>query len=133
MIVDASVGIKWLVPEEDSAAAAELVGTFDLIVPTLFHCETGNALWKKAARGEILLADVLPHLGDLPSLVRTVDETALIRRAVELASVLAHPVYDCIYLALAESMDDVVVTADRRFLTTIEASEFNKRVKGLDG
>ncbi len=40
LVVDASVGIKWYVPEGHSAKACQVkVGRFDLNVPSLFYVE----------------------------------------------------------------------------------------------
>ncbi len=131
MILDASVGVKWLVPEEHSETAAALVGQTDIFVPTLFHSEVANALWKKARRGEIRLDEIVAHLGEVPLLVTTLDETEALPRALAIAAELDHPVYDCVYLALAEARDDVVLTADLRFLDKIAASPMAARVKEL--
>jgi predicted nucleic acid-binding protein len=37
-------------------------------------------------------------------------------RAMQVARRLHHPVYDCVYLALAEREDATFITADRRLL-----------------
>lgn len=131
MILDASVGVKWLVPEEHSETAAALVGQTDIFVPTLFHSELANALWKKARRGEIRLDEIVAHLGEIPLLVTTLDETEALPRALAIAAQLEHPVYDCVYLALAEARDDILLTADLRLLDKIAASPMRVRVKEL--
>jgi predicted nucleic acid-binding protein len=119
MILDSSVALKWLAPEDGSEAALELLGLSDLFVPTFFHAEIANALWKKARRGEIRLEEVAPYFAQLPELVTTIDETEAMPRALAIARELDHPVYDCIYLALAEARDDLVLTADRRFVQKV--------------
>jgi len=43
----------------------------------------------------------------------------LVRRALVLAHRLKHPVYDCVYLALAQSEGAALVTADERLLARI--------------
>jgi predicted nucleic acid-binding protein len=131
MIIDASIGVKWLVPENDSGKAIELLSESNLIVPTLFHVEVGNALWKKARRKEISLAPVLPFFGALPDLVQTVSEVPFAARAAEMALELGHAIYDCIYLAAAEAMEDALITADERFLKLVGPSPFSQRVRSL--
>ena len=42
-------------------------------------------------------------------------------RAVGIARRLRHPIYDCLYLALAERWDTVFVTADLKFVTLCRA------------
>jgi len=128
LIIDASVGVKWLVPEHNRDAAVELVRRSDLRVPTLFFSEVGNALVKKARRGEIDLAGVAPSFADLPDLVTPVDELHVMPRALALASELRHGIYDCIYLALAETTDDQLVTADEKFISKLVGHKAGKRV-----
>ena|ERR1044072_3427210 len=131
MILDSSVALKWLVPEDRSDEAAALVGQTDLLVPTFFHAEIANALWKKARRGEILLEEIAPHFAQLPHLVTTLDETDAISRALEIAVELDHAVYDCIYLALAEARDDVLLTADLRFSAKVARTGLARYVREL--
>lgn len=132
MIVDASVAVKWLIEEEGSAAAIALLGREDLSAPMLLHSEVANAIWKKARRGEFSddpeLALLPEHLADV---VRTHDETPMIGRALALAMELDHPVYDCVYLALAEALDTDLVTADTRFLRKLSGHRLGDRVKAL--
>jgi predicted nucleic acid-binding protein len=131
MVIDASIGVKWMVPESDSAKAIELLGESNLVVPTLFHVEVGNALWKKARRKEISLKPVLPFFGALPDLVQTVSEVPFASRAAEMAVELGHPIYDCVYLAAAEAMEDELITADERFLKLVGPSPYSQRVRSL--
>ena len=52
-VVDASVAIKWVVAEDDSAQALALRKNSRLIAPDLLVAECANILWKKVQRGEI--------------------------------------------------------------------------------
>jgi len=47
-------------------------------------------------------------------------------RAFALAHELDHPVYDCVYLALAEVEDARLVTADRRLLARLRGSAWQE-------
>ena len=51
IVVDASVVVKWLVPEDQSLRAVSLRERFDFAAPDLIHAEIVNILWKKARRG----------------------------------------------------------------------------------
>jgi predicted nucleic acid-binding protein len=134
MIIDASVAFKWVVEEEGSEAAIALIGSGDLIGPTLIHAEVGNALWKAVRRGELAGdGEISEQLADLARYLRTVDETPLLGRALALGIELGHPVYDCVYLALAEDLDDMLVTADRRFVCAVAGTSHERRVKELIG
>lgn len=120
-VVDASVAVKWVVPEALSDKADELLARDpDLLAPDLLLVEGVNALWKKTLRKEISARE-----GDRA--LRLLTESGidlrpagpLLARALELARRLGHPVYDCVYLALAERERVPVVTADRRLLASV--------------
>jgi predicted nucleic acid-binding protein len=54
IVVDASVALKWLLPEPDSALAERVASSDDpLIAPTLVVAEACNAVWKRLRRGEV--------------------------------------------------------------------------------
>jgi predicted nucleic acid-binding protein len=55
----------------------------------------------------------------------------LAARAFAIASALAHPAFDCFYLALAERHGTRLVTADRRLVTRLAASQWAKLVVAL--
>lgn len=132
MIIDASVAFKLVVEEPGSEAAIAWIGQSELVAPMLIHAEVGNGLWKRVQKKE--LADdgeIAARLSDLARYIRTVDETPLVPRALRLAIDLAYPVYDCIYLALAESLDDTLLTADARFIAAIRGTAHQSRVREL--
>ena len=133
MIIDASIAFKWLFPEERADEAREWISRAELIAPTLLHAEIGNAIWKRVHRGEVAASgiEIAEQLKKLAAIVRTVDETPLLPRAVEMAVELGHPVYDCVYLAVAESLDDELLTADERFVRAVGASELAARMRFL--
>ena len=132
-VVDASVAVKWLVVEEDANIARELAASGqDLHAPRLMASEVANALWRKARVGEmerraagILLASV----PDMP--VRWGADELVSADAVRLALALDHPVYDCIYLALARRIGALVVTADFRFANALAPTEHGESVLTL--
>jgi predicted nucleic acid-binding protein len=118
MVVDASVAVKWVISEPDSGAAVALRGTDTLIAPSLVIAEIGNALWKRVIRGDVDRSDASAALqiavAHFDSIV-SVDQLAA--RAMELAVDLRHPIYDCLYLALAERERVPIVSADARLLS----------------
>lgn len=132
MIIDASVAFKLVVEEPGSEAAIAWLGQTDLAAPTLIHAEVGNGLWKLVRKRELVDdGEIAARLADLARYVRTLDETPLIGRALRLAIDLAHPIYDCVYLAMAESMDDQLLTADGRFVRAVASTPYAVRVKEL--
>jgi predicted nucleic acid-binding protein len=118
-IVDASVAVKWVVEEKYSGAARSLAG-WSLYAPDLLYIECGNILWKKAAKGDLTLEQASLALRELQtSPVEIGASGPLLERALRLAGELRHPVYDCIYLALAEERKMPLVTADERLARVV--------------
>lgn len=117
IVVDASVAVKWVFDEEYGDEAAVLRKGSDVpIAPTLMLIEAGNALWRRVGRGELTADEAAEHLTVLKGLpVGYVEEQALVVPALALAAAMQHPIYDCIYLALALRHDIRLATADVRF------------------
>ena len=132
-VVDASVTVKLLVDEPDSDTARELAaGGHELHAPRLMASEVANVLWRKARVGQIERANsgaALALLSDMP--VRWNEDETVSADAVRLALALDHPVYDCMYLALAHRIGATVVTADRRFVTAVALTEHGESVLAL--
>ena len=120
-VVDASVAMKWLVPEPLSDQAARLLDhPASLSAPDLLLVEAANVLWRKTARREITGGEADRALAILDgSGIDLYPVRPLIARALELARTLEHPVYDCVYLALAGRERIPLVTADTRFIAAI--------------
>ncbi len=117
IVVDASVGVKWFVPEVHSAEARQWRnGPDELHAPAFFFdLEIANILWKKMRRGEITRADADLILGQLPTLpLSRHPEYPLLASAFDLADRTQRTVYDCLYLALAMHLKGQMVTADLR-------------------
>jgi len=125
MIVDASA----LVVSLGSAKAARTFRGSDLAAPDLLISETLNAFWKlrrarQATPDRSLVLALLDSIRIIPSRNHAA-------RAAELADELDHPVYDCLYLALAEAEADVLITADARLVARIKDRSLRKRVRIL--
>ena len=133
LIVDASVAVKWLISEDGSDLARGLAASGDdLHAPRLMASEVANALWRKTRRGEIERGDAGSMLAWVPEMpVRWNADETVSADAVRLALALDHPVYDCVYLALAHRIGAVVVTADRRFVTALASTEHGEAVVTL--
>lgn len=129
-VVDASVAIKWFIPEVHSDAALRLQHRqARLHVPSLLTLEVGNVVAKKIRRAELTREEgdiVLKELKNLP-LRRHADER-LFRAAYELALDTSRSLYDCLYLALADAIDGTMVTADRKFFTALTGGPYRSRV-----
>jgi predicted nucleic acid-binding protein len=132
MAVDASVAFKWLLEEEGSEEAIHHAAETTLIAPTLIWAEVGNALWKKVRRGEIDSAAARLAFGSLASFIgQWHDLEGLAEPAFDLAIELGHPIYDCYYLALAETYDVELLTADLRLIESCRNTRFDVRLRRL--
>ena len=134
LVIDASVAIKWFVTEILHVEARRLLdGDNRLHAPDILIAELANAAWKKARRKEIDTRQArgiaLAHRDGVPALHSSLD---LVDRAVQTAFQLDHPIYDCFYLACAEAVDGVLVTADRRFCQVVRGTAFADRVRSLE-
>jgi predicted nucleic acid-binding protein len=57
-MVDASIAMKWLVPERLSEHTGRILASGEpILAPDLLYVEATTALWKKAKRREITLAE----------------------------------------------------------------------------
>ncbi len=115
IVIDASVALKWVLDEPGSEAAVALRDQ-ELIAPTLWLAEAANALWRHARIGDISDDEAAIHFSELRKApVASLPIEPHLEPALKLAVEIGHPVYDCIYLALALHHQTHVVTADHRF------------------
>jgi predicted nucleic acid-binding protein len=119
--VDASVAVKWILPEDGHDRAVRLQEKYqneeiDLVAPYLVVAEVANVLWKRERRGDLNAAAAsrcfLQFLRDSPILL---DSPVVSTAALRLALAHGRPFYDCLYLALALDQRCDLITADERF------------------
>jgi len=131
LVVDASVAVKWVIDEENFEQAAALRED-ELIAPAFWLLEAASVLWRRSRRGEFSLVDALEFLGELRNApVASLPIEPYIPSALQLAAAAGHPVYDCLYLAVAIRHDTHVVTADRRFAAIERLPNFSGRIRLL--
>ncbi len=123
-VVDASVVVKWFLPEIYSESALRLLeGGHSLLVPDLLFAEVGNTLWKRTRRGEITPEQGLHILQVLDSLpLKRFSMQLLVAPAYEIAQREGCTLYDSLYLALALREGISVVTADAKLYNALRAS-----------
>jgi predicted nucleic acid-binding protein len=115
IVVDASVALKWVLNEPGQEDAEALIDE-DLIAPSSWLLEAANVLWRLARRGDMSAEDAKARLAELYNApVATAALEDDLPAAVDLANTLGHPVYHCLYLAMAIRENTYVVTADHRF------------------
>lgn len=115
LVIDASVAVKWVVEEDGTPEAINVLNKHALSSPDLLIAECANILWKKVKLAELseeqaMLAARLLQRAD----VEILPTRHLMERALRLALELDHAAYDCIYLALALENHRPFVTADDR-------------------
>ena len=118
IVVDASVAVQWVADEDTSELSETLLSRNDLIAPDLLLVEVANALYRKVFVGDISeqhAALGLAFVRDKVDLLgATVDRLS---RAIAFANEMNHPVYDCLYLVIAEEMDARVATYDQELIS----------------
>lgn len=138
-VVDASVVVKWFVPEIHSDAAQKLlIQSHRYLAPELLFAETANTIWKKVRRGELTAARGRQLVIDIGRVaVETISCRALTEDAYTLASATGRAVYDAMYLALAARLDTRMITADDRLVAAVSAiaalSPHIQHIKTFDG
>jgi len=116
LVWDASAAVK-LVASEPGAPHARAIFATDAN-----HCradwtaiEIANVLWKRCVRGQTDSESALLAHSLFTKLDFTTRATGdYLDPALRIALTHSHPVYDCLYLALAVAEDAALVTADSR-------------------
>ena len=125
LAVDASVALKWFLPEErlaDEALAIIRDGS-GLIAPDILVAEVCNGAWRSARLGRIGQDQVDEIAAILPRIFEAlIGAASLAPRAVAIAAAIDHPVYDCLYVALAEVRQVPLITADARLLGKLRST-----------
>ncbi len=128
-VVDASVGIKLFVDEQDSERVSNLFSYLaadppaQLYVPELFYIECANILLKYVRRFGRSLEDSHTDLEDLSHLALRVTPTSvLMSDALLLAAERNLTAYDACYVILAQRLGIPLLTADEPLAKAFENS-----------
>lgn len=129
-VVDASVVIKWYLPEDYNDYAERLLNPeIELLVPDLLFSEIGNIAWKQVTRDNYSrqkATTILDALDAVPFIVWSAK--SLRRNAFDIACLTKRSFYDSLYVALAEKAACKMVTADRKLFNSLEGSRFHKHL-----
>jgi len=140
LVVDASVGLKWVLQEPDSHLAEALARSEpDLLVPDFWLNEATNILWLQVRRKLFTPDEAREGLALLRAQVEPTP-TAHMRLhdlALDISIAIDHSTYDTLYLAFAVAMGaSAVVVADGPFLRSIRTHpdpSLSAMVLSLDG
>ena len=116
VVLDASAVVRIIEGAEAASPFQEAVLQADLVLaPELMLTEVANALWRLQRAGQLEVDGLQRRLSRAVELVDVIEpDRHLQAEALALACHLDHPVYDCLYLALARREAAVLVTADQR-------------------
>ncbi len=127
-VLDASVALKWVLPEPDTPRAVRLRNAHrqnlhELLAPDIFPAEVAHSLTRAERRGILAPPEAARRL---LLVLRTAPllhpYLPLLRRAVDISSAMRIGVYDCVYVALAEREGCQLVTADAKLVTGLGAA-----------
>lgn len=124
LVIDASVAIKWFLPEPHSLNAVRLLTAgCEMLAPDLVFPECGNVLWKKWLRGE-LEPEVIPAvLRDLDRMnLNIVPTSTLVDEAARIAVTYRQSFYDSVYLAVAVMSKGRMVTGDEKLCRAVQGT-----------
>jgi predicted nucleic acid-binding protein len=108
--------------EGEPRAQAAIDQADKVLAPALFAAEVANALWKYVRAGQLDTETVLSKLRlalAIPDKLERLTETRAAAALAEAASA-DHPVYDMLYICLAERKGAALATADRRLAALAE-------------
>ena len=133
IVVDASVAVKWLTAEEGRDAANALLFSEErLVAPELIRAEVAAAPSRKALESAITESDASNALhlwADLAGKrVGLSPDASDIAAAFRLSLSISHPLYDCLYLAVALRLEAPLVTADQAFVEKASRSHSAPRL-----
>ncbi len=113
-VIDASVACKWFFDEPLSDQALALAAAHRiLLAPDLIVAECANVAWRRVRDGQVPLEQAEAFLKALPVWFESLTPSARLHEtAFRVARRLNHPVYDCLYVALAAHVGAPLVTAD---------------------
>lgn len=127
-VLDASVALKWVLPEADSDKALAVRSDYqsqvhELLAPDIWPVELGHALTKAERKGIVPQGDADQLLADILSTPpRLHPSLPLLKRAVEISSQTRQGVYDCLYVALAEREGCKLLTSDTKLINNLQPS-----------
>jgi predicted nucleic acid-binding protein len=127
-MLDSCVAVKWGLRENDSDMADALrvgfrQGIHEFLSPDFFTVEAAHALTRAERQGRILVGQAKPLLLDILATPPVfVAFQPYLLRAVDISSKMRVGVYDCVYVALAESEQCEFITADGPMARNLQVS-----------
>src|SRR5947207_9338490 len=135
VVVDASVVIKWCLPEVHGEAALRLFDSAEkFVIPDQLFAETTNAIRKRVRQKEISAEAGRELIAEIDAEVdaEIVSCKGLADDAYRVALTYGRSIYDAIYVALAMQRKTRLITADDRLFNALaKASEIAPHIQSL--
>jgi predicted nucleic acid-binding protein len=133
IVLDASVALKFFLPEVESDEALRLLASrLVFAAPDIFPLELTAAITKYHRRKLITIDEARAAEAAVSRLAVDLHPwRPLLAPAFELSLLLCHGVYDCLYLALARQLSIPLVTADRRMKQKALSAGFDEPIRLL--
>ncbi len=137
LVIDASVLIKFYIPEILSDKAEELLtrmerGDVMLLAPDLIYSEAGNILWKKQRMKELTRSEVEEITDAIMSLPLKIEASKLLLPlAMDIGMAYGITIYDALYLSMARIFEIKMMTADRKLADAMAKTDLKGYVGWL--
>lgn len=132
-VIDACVAIKWFLPEKNHQKAGAILNQYNkMIAPDLFYIEMDAIITKKVRQKLVEQKDayqIYQEIRNIP--FEIVPYSLLSKMALDLSTALPITQYDACYLSAAIEYNQVVHTADRRFVRGMKGTPFEHYVTPL--
>ena len=127
LVVDASVAIKWFIPEIHSINAIGLLDMpLNFVAPDLIFSEMGNILWKKYRQKDLSLKNATQVLYDFKRTPIDIFSNELLFESTwDIATNYGTTFYDSSYLALAHIKKCLLITADKKLYTLLRQTRLS--------
>ncbi|HFC29705.1 MAG TPA: PIN domain-containing protein [Oceanospirillales bacterium] len=135
-VLDASVVIKWFIPEIywQQAVFLQHYPVSSLHAPDFVQLECTSILSKKVRRQELQLNEanqIQDLLLQMP--VQMYSWQDLLLKAGQVAHATCRSVYDCLYLVLAKQLQGKMVTADKKlYLSLTESTDWSANLLWIE-
>ena len=122
LVIDASIAVKWFIPEAGTKYAHQILEEYDhLVAPELIRIEVISAITKAVRTGRIEREKAEESCQDWQSVVdkgiiTLIPDSLHLETATALSLDLTHAFQDCIYLAIAKKSTASLVTLDKKML-----------------
>lgn len=133
LVIDSCVAAKWIVLEEDTELAIDLAESgAHFVAPDFLFVELTNVAWK-AERRDPDCAPLDAALANVSRMFETVvDSRNHLVDALAIARQIDHSPYDCLYLAVAQSLDLPLITTDAKLVRKLDGTEHAGRAVRLN-